>query len=192
MLINLGIYVACGLAGFLLAVGLEGLAGGVLLNLPQPLSAILDFFYIGFPSGVIGGLLLVLRMGIGGLFVRHGRPKLLNLQQWAKDIKMPVFLCLLSALSMFLGGCFLVVGWLTPLAALAILGSMVFAMFLEMSHGSPFVAQDPFQIPDGQYVGPNGQGEPPSYEKAFLYVLILSAIAILGPGAFSLDALLFG
>ncbi|WP_141242249.1 hypothetical protein [Leptolyngbya sp. BC1307] len=60
-----------------------------------------------------------------------------------------------------------------------------------MSHGSPFVAPDPFQIPDDQYQGPNGKGEPPSYEKAFMYVVILSEIAILGPGIFSIDALLF-
>lgn len=183
--INFGIYAAYAIATFVLASGL-------LLRLPPLVLSLLDFFYIGFPAGILGGLLLVLRVGIGGLFVLHGRPKLMHLQQWAKAIKMPVFLCFLSALSMFLGGVFLILGLLTPLAGLAILVSMVFAMILEMSHGSPFVAQDPFQIPEGQYVGPNGQGDPPSYEKAFLYVLILSAISILGPGAFSLDALILG
>ncbi len=166
------------------------LTSGLLLRLPPPIINIVDFFYIGFPAGVLGGLLLVLRVGIGLLFVLHGRPKLTHLKQWAKAIEMPVFLCLLSALSMFLGGFFLILGLLTPLASLAILASMVFAMILEMSKGSPFVAQDPFQIPAGQYEGPNGKGEPPSYEKAFIYVLILSAIAILGPGAFSLDRLI--
>ena len=85
----------------------------------------------------------------------------------------------------------MIIGFLTPLDSLAILGSMLFAMLLEMSKGSPFVARDPFQIPDNEYEGPNGKGDPPSWEKAFLYVVILSAISILGPGAFSLDALIF-
>lgn len=179
--INLGLYVSAAIATFLLASGL-------LLNLPRPVLSLLDFFYIGFPSGLLGVLLLAVRVSIGLLFVLHGLPKIKHLRTWAADIKMPVFLCFLSALSMFLGGFFLVLGLLTPLAALAILASMLFAMILEMSKGSPFVAQDPFQIPADQYVGPNGQGEPPSWEKAFLYVVILSAIAVLGPGAFSLDA----
>ena len=151
-----------------------------------------ELLYPQTSSAIANWMLLILRVGIGILFVLHGKPKLKHLQQWAKSIKMPVFLCLLSALSMFVGGLCLVLGFLTVPAALAIDGSMIFALFLEMSHGSPFVAQDPFQIPAGQYEGPNGLGEPPSYEKAFMYVLILSAIAILGAGSFSIDAQLFG
>ena len=150
-----------------------------------------ELLYPQTSSAIANWMLLILRVGIGVLFVLHGKPKLKHLQQWAKSIKMPVFLCLLSALSMFVGGLCLVLGFLTVPAALAIDGSMIFALFLEMSHGSPFVAQDPFQIPAGQYEGPNGLGEPPSYEKAFMYVLILSAIAILGAGSFSIDAQLF-
>jgi putative oxidoreductase len=69
---------------------------------------------------------------------------------------------------------------------------MAYAMVLEISQGLPFVAPDPYEIPSGQYEGPNGKGEPPSWEKAFIYCLMLIAIAVLGPGAFSLDALLFG
>lgn len=182
--VSFGIYLTYAIAAFVVTSGL-------LLNLSPPILSFLDFFYISFPGGVVGWLLLVLRVSIGLLFVLHGHPKVMHLQTWAKAIKMPVFLCLLSALSMFLGGFFLIAGFLTPLASLAILASMLFAMFLEMSNGSPFVAPDPFQIPDDQYQGPKGKGEPPSYEKAFMYVVILSAIAILGPGFFSIDALLF-
>ncbi|MGB3786818.1 MAG: DoxX family protein [Phormidesmis sp.] len=181
--INLGLYASYAAGAFLLASGL-------LLKLPRPILSVIDFFYIGFPPGILGILFLVVRVSIGILFVLHGWPKITHLQTWAKDMNMPIFLCFLSALSMFAGGFFLIAGLLTPLVALAILGSMLFAMILEMSKGSPFVAKDPFQIPSGQYEGPNGKGDPPSWEKAFLYVVILSAIAIIGPGAYSLDALL--
>ena len=69
---------------------------------------------------------------------------------------------------------------------------MVFAMVLEIAQGLPFVARDPYLIPEGQYQGPHGKGEPPSWEKAFMYCVMLIAIAVLGPGAYSLDALIFG
>lgn len=153
---------------------------------------LLQSLYLGFPGGIQGDTLLLLRVGVGILFVLHGYPKITHLNQWSKGVKMPVPLCFLSALSMLAGGVFLVVGLLTPLASVAILASMVFAMVLEMSHGSPFVARDPYLIPPGQYEGPRGKGEPPSWEKAFMYCLMLIAIAVLGPGLFSLDASIFG
>ncbi len=158
-------------------------------NLPEV--NLLDRLYISFPAGVTGIVLLLLRVGTGVLFMLHGYPKMTHLQKWANLIKMPVFLCFLSALSMLAGGVCLVLGLLTPLASVAIFGSMAFAAVLEISHGTPFVARDPYLIPNGQYEGPTGKGEPPSWEKAFMFCLILITIAVLGPGAFSLDALLF-
>ncbi len=153
------------------------------LNLLEPL-------YIGFPSGLEGITLLLLRVGTGILFMLHGYPKLTHLQTWASSLKMPILLCFLSALSMFAGGVCLILGLLTPLASAAIFVSMAFAAYLEIIQGLPFVARDPYLIPQGQYEGPKGKGEPPSWEKAFMYCLMLLAIAVLGPGAFSLDALL--
>ncbi|MFB2920944.1 MULTISPECIES: DoxX family protein [Aerosakkonema] len=152
---------------------------------------LLSNLYIGFPSGVEGITLLLLRVGTGVLFMLHGYPKITHLQQWASSLKMPLFLCFLSALSMVAGGVCLVIGLLTPLASAAIFVSMAFAAYLEITKGLPFVARDPYLIPEGQYEGPTGKGEPPSWEKAFMYCLILIAIAVLGPGAFSLDALIF-
>lgn len=162
----------------------------LLANLP--LLNWLNILYIGFPAGIQGIALLLLRVGVGILFWLHGYPKITHLQQWSSGLKMPRALCFLSALSMLLGGICLVIGFLTPFASVAILGSMVFAMVLEIAQGLPFVARDPYLIPDGQYEGPKGKGEPPSWEKAFMYCLMLIAIAILGPGAFSLDAAFFG
>jgi putative oxidoreductase len=160
------------------------------VNLPG--ATLLNYLYAGFPAGLPGATLLLLRAGVGVLFMLHGYPKITHLQQWSKGVKMPVPLCVLSALSMILGGICLVIGLLTPLASIAILGSMVFAIILEIKLGFPFMANDPYMIPAGQYEGPLGKGEPPSWEKAFMYCLMLIAIAVLGPGAFSLDASLFG
>jgi putative oxidoreductase len=43
----------------------------------------------------------------------------------------------------------LILGFLTLLASLSILGSMLFAIYLDLSHRLPFVA-DPYLIPEGQ------------------------------------------
>lgn len=140
------------------------------------------------PVGIQGWTLLALRVGLGVLFVLHGYPKLTHLQTWSSHLKMPIYLCALSASSMFLGGFCLILGLLTPLACLAILGSMAFALYLEVVGGMPLVASDPYLIPEGEYEGPNGKGEPPSQEKALVYNLMLLVLLAFGPGGFSLDA----
>lgn len=145
-----------------------------------------------YPDGLPGLALLLLRVSVGGLFVVHGFPKVRHLRRWAESIKTPVFLCFLSAWSMIGSGICLILGLLTLLATLPLLASMVFAIALHIKNGKPFIAKDPYLIPQDQYQGPLGKGEPPSWEKAFMYCVMLIAIAILGPGAYSLDALIFG
>ncbi|MEM7761031.1 MAG: DoxX family protein, partial [Cyanobacteria bacterium P01_A01_bin.40] len=146
------------------------------------------FFYSDFPVGVRGITLLMLRTGLGILFILHGYPKLNHLQKWSNALKMPNYLCFLSALSMLLGGFCLIAGFLTPLACLALLGSMAFALVLEISQGLPLVALDPYLIPQGEYEGANGKGEPPSQEKAFIFNLMLIVLLVFGAGGFSVDA----
>lgn len=166
------------------------LASNILSSLPLAfnlLSPLNSVFY----AGIIGWTLLLLRVSVGGLFMLHGYPKITHLQQWANSMQMPVFMCFLSAWSMFLGGIALIIGFLTLLATLPILASMAFAAFLEISSGKPFVARDPYLIPEEQYKGPLGKGEPPSWEKAFMYCIMLITIAVLGPGALSVDAFIF-
>lgn len=77
-----------------------------------------------------------------------------------------------------------------PLAALAILVSMAYAMVLELVSGFPFIAPDPYQIPEGDYAGPMGVGEPPSWEKAAMYVVMCLVLITSGGGLLSLDNLL--
>lgn len=161
------------------------------INLPNLGFNLLSSLNPVFPTGIQGGVLLLLRVSLGVLFILHGYPKITHLRVWADSLKMPIFLCFLSALSMLGGGICLIVGFLTLVASLAIFGSMAFAMCLEIFQKLPFVAQDPYLIPEGQYHGPNGTGEPPSWEKAFMFCVMLIALAVFGPGAYSLDALIF-
>ncbi len=134
--------------------------------------------------------LLVLRLFLGIAFIRHGWPKLRNLKTWATAMNTPEWLCFLSAASMWGAGIALIPGLLTPLAALAILVSMAYAMVIEIKAGFPWFAPDPYQIPEGDYVGPMGIGEPPSWEKAAMYVVMCLVTMFCGGGLFSLDNLL--
>ncbi|WP_295618187.1 DoxX family protein, partial [Chamaesiphon sp. GL140_3_metabinner_50] len=161
-------------------------------NFPKLDLSLVSTLALMYPDGLSGLALLLLRVSVGGLFILHGYPKLTHLRSWATALKMPVFLCFVSAATMFGGGICLILGFLTLLATLPILGSMLFAAYLDIKGGQPFVAQDPYLIPEGQYRGANGIGEPPSWEKAFIYCVVLIAIAILGPGAYSIDASIFG
>ena len=140
---------------------------------------------LGFASS---GLIL-LRLFTGLVFIRHGWTKLSNLGLWADAMKTPAWLCFLSAFSMWAGGIALVVGFLTPLAAMAIAVSMLYAVVLELRNGFPFIAPDPFQIPQGDYAGPMGVGEPPSWEKAAMYVVMCSVLITSGGGPISVDLL---
>ena len=144
------------------------------------------------PVGMQGYALLTLRVGLGVLFVIHGYPKLNHLKTWSNALKMPLWLCFLSASSMFLGGFCLIAGFLTPFVCLALLCSMVFALVLEIIQGLPFVAIDPYLIPEGEYEGADGKGEPPSQEKAFVFILMLIILLVFGAGGFSVDAWFLG
>ncbi len=113
-----------------------------------------------------------------------------NLRTWATALKTPEWLCIFSAASMFGGGIALLPGLLTPLAALAILVSMLYALLLEIRLGLPFIALDPYQIPAGDDAGPMGVGEPPSWEKAAMYSVMALVLILCGGGMLSLDNLL--
>ena len=150
---------------------------------------IVEILVPSVPSTLGQVALLVLRVFVGIAFIRHGWPKLRNLSTWSQALKTPAWLCFLSAFSMWASGIALIPGLLTPLASLAILGSMGYAMLLEVRLGVPFIAPDPYQIPDGDYVGPMGVGEPPSWEKAAMYVVMCLVLATCGGGLWSLDNL---
>jgi len=162
-----------------------------LIDTLEPINLTLVEILIPNAGSGLGGVgLLLLRLFMGLAFIRHGWPKLRNLRTWATAMNTPEWLCFLSAASMFGGGIALLLGLLMPLAALAILVSMVYAMVLEIRSGFPFIAPDPYQIPEGDYAGPMGVGEPPSWEKAAMYALMALVLILCGGGILSLDNLL--
>lgn len=134
--------------------------------------------------------LLLMRVFLGLCFIRHGWPKLRNLGTWSAAMKTPQWLCFLSAFSMWGAGIALIPGLLTPMAALAIMVSMAYACVIEVLAGFPFIAPDPYQIPEGDYAGPMGTGEPPSWEKAAMYVVMCLVLASCGGGYLSVDTVL--
>lgn len=164
--------------------------------LSNPVSAASTMAWIypsdSFPGEFKSLILLIFRVCIGVIFVGHGYPKLTHLKQWSESLNnMPIFLCFIGAATMFFGGFCLAAGFLTPLVSLGILGSMAFALWLELKEGTPFLAKDPYLTPPEAYKGPDGKGEGPSTEKAVIYILIMLVFIVFGPGLYSIDALLF-
>lgn len=131
------------------------------------------------PTEVVGGkgavVILILRLVSGLAFIQHGWPKIQNPFGWmGPEASVPGFLQGLAALSEFGGGWALLLGLLTPLAALGIACTMLFAIFkVHIPHGDPFV----------------GRGGS-SYELAAVYLAIMVVFLLRGAGRFSLDALL--
>lgn len=134
--------------------------------------------------------LLILRLFVGVAFIRHGWPKLRHLEAWASSMNFPIWLCFLSAASMFGGGIALLLGLLTTIASLAILSSMAVAIALKVRAGLPMIPPDPYQIPEGHYGGPMGVGEPPNWEKAAMYAVMAFVLIACGGGMFALDTLI--
>lgn len=126
--------------------------------------------------------LLILRVVIGGILVGHGAQKLFGwwggpgMTGWKgamtrMRIRPPVLWAWTSALAESLGGVAMILGLLTPLASFAIIGSMLVAVSLV-------------HWPRGFWVNKGG------YEFNLSIIAGSLALALAGPGTYSLDALL--
>jgi putative oxidoreductase len=128
--------------------------------------------------GHIGSVgLLLLRLVMGAAFVLHGWPKIQSPLGWmGPDTPVPAILQALAALAEFGGGMALIIGLLTRLASLGIATNMIVALgMVHLPHGDPFVSK----------------AGGPSYELAAVYLACAVVFVLLGPGRFSVDALLF-
>lgn len=126
--------------------------------------------------GALALLLVRLVMGLG--FVPHGWPKIQNPMGWMNAMGgsgVPSFLQALAALAEFGGGIGLILGLLTPIAAFGLVCQMIGALVVvHLPQSHPFVAQGG-----------------PSYELALVYLVLAITLIALGPGRWSLDAMLF-
>jgi putative oxidoreductase len=130
------------------------------------------------PAWAVSTGLLLVRIVVGAAFVLHGWPKMQNPTGWMAGMENapPGALQAVAAGFEFFGGILLALGFLTRVSALALASVMVGALVLvHIPKGDPFVA-----------VGR------PSAELASVYLAFSLLVAATGPGAYSLDALLFG
>ncbi|MCM3067728.1 DoxX family protein [Priestia flexa] len=127
--------------------------------------------------------LLLIRLVIGLSFMAHGAQKLFGwfgghglkgTGGWFESIGMKpgARMALIAGLSELVGGALFAVGFLTPLAALMIAGTMLIAIIKV--HG-----------PNGYWATQNG------YEYNLTLLVVAISIAIIGPGYYAIDALIF-
>ena len=128
------------------------------------------------PVGVDVALLLV-RMVVGIAFMHHGYGKIQHPMTWmGPDSAYPGIIQALAAISEFIGGGALALGFLTRIAAFGIICTMSVAVHLHLVKlGDPFV-------------NATGGG---SYELALVFLIIGVLFLFAGPGRFSLDKLIF-
>jgi putative oxidoreductase len=120
--------------------------------------------------------LLLLRLVIGTAFMFYGSGKIMKPFNWMPDSPIPGFLQALAAVSEFFGGLALIIGLLTPLAALGIAITMVVATgMLAFAMKLPFV----------DLTGGHG------FDLPLTFLAVALVFVTLGAGKLSLDRLFF-
>lgn len=119
--------------------------------------------------------LLVLRVGIGVVFILHGLPKLLGgVETWTQIGSTmslmgvnfaPAFWGFMAASAEAVGGFFIIIGLLHRPVALMLVFTMIVALFMHMSAGDPFGV----------------------YSNALKALIVFIALLITGPGKYSID-----
>ena len=113
--------------------------------------------------------LLLLRIGFGGMMLTHGLPKLQKLLSGDMSFGDPIGIggpasLMLAVLCEVLFPILIIIGFKTRLSSIPVIITMVIAAFIVH-------AADPFGVK----------------EKAILFLIGFIAIALLGPGKYSVD-----
>ena len=126
-------------------------------------------------EALVNAGLLVLRIGIGIIFIFHGFPKLMGgVEPWTQlgstmsvmgITFAPAFWGFMAAATEVGGGLFIIFGLLHRLVALMLIFTMVVALLVHVSAGDPFAV----------------------YSNALKALVVFVAFAISGPGVYSLD-----
>ncbi|PEK99095.1 DoxX family protein [Bacillus sp. AFS017336] len=127
--------------------------------------------------------LLIIRLVIGLLFVGHGAQKLFGwfgghglkgTGGWIESIGMKpgVTIALFAGLAELIGGILFALGLFTPLAGIIIAGTMVMAIIKV-------------HAPNGLWATSNG------YEYNLTLLAVAIGVALIGPGQYALDTILF-
>jgi len=127
--------------------------------------------------------LLIIRLVVGVLFIGHGAQKLFDkfggyglkgTGGWFESIGMKpgVTMALFAGLAELIGGILFAVGFLTPLAALLIAGTMIMAIVKV-------------HAPNGLWATSNG------YEYNLTLLAVAIGVALTGPGKYALDIFFF-
>ena len=124
--------------------------------------------------GLVASLgLLILRLAIGVMMIHHGHEKLADPQQFANTyvaslhLPFPLFFAYAAGFSELIGSWLLILGFLTPLGALALTGTMTMAAYQHILTAGLNI-----------YV----------LELVVLYLGGSLAILLVGPGRFSFDS----
>lgn len=131
--------------------------------------------------------LFPLRLVVGYGFLAHGLAKLTRGPAgFAKlldqiGVPLPLFSAWMVTLVEIVGGVAIIMGAFVAIASLPLIASMLVAMFtVQLRFGFSSVNTVGL-TPDGPLFGP------PGYEINLLYIGALVALAIMGPGAWSVD-----
>ena len=95
--------------------------------------------------------------------------------EFAAEFGIPAWLALATMLTQLIGGVLLILGALTPLAALRIAGTMIPATIFLIQRDEPFI-------------NPAGH----SWENSAFYLMAGICLALSGAGSWSPDAWMFG
>jgi putative oxidoreductase len=121
--------------------------------------------------------LLLLRLGLGVIFIYHGYPKLFTHTRETlaafHHMGFPPVLAYVAGVIEFFGGCLLVVGLFTRIAGLLIAGEMAVALIQVHK-----LLSDPRAVSN--------------YEFPLALAVAAFALAAVGPGLISLDQAIYG